>query len=632
MKDYYQIIDELGLEIYPHQENFLTNPKYDTSEKIVGCFMGTDAGKTTTAFIKLAMYYSISKNKSNTSIIFAAARKDTRDNIGDTFNSFKNYFTFKTVETTTELKQAIKDKVQVIIVLPQCANALKPTDLPKIKGWMIYDEAHEWYLKPVVQKLIKTLKPKYQMVMTGTPFNFNNKRGYENYYVSIEELQKMGKSGDADIITVASAYNFRNEDYLKTNDLRTNVKIDSKYTVKTLELVIKQMLKSLKCRFSSNATLPQLISVINKIENTVIYARSREMGNQLYNTMDTLGLNVAYSDSKVDPNSEIIQDFKDRKYQFIIVVDRIKQGFSYNELFNIVDMSLTTKPSVILQMYGRLLRKSKLQPKKTKRYFKVAPKNEIGYIEHLMLGVMNLCTKEFYSKFNNNKGHLPIPRITKRQLRNRTYNRSNVARKTNTPRIDVLQSFSDLGINLNLQNFKSIKHNENKYFEITRVLKLVDIQATLLGKIGRWTLETINIVAKGHSKLKTFSKTQAYGSLKTNFPNEFDDVTAHMERSNLWDEESIDRIIKQINPKKPSDLYNHPDKNTRGAYHKIRKLGLVKKYFPNKWVKSLYAQNPNEVKKEAKKYKSRTEFSKKNDTAYKWARKYKLLDELFPKK
>ena len=62
-------------------------------------------------------------------------------------------------------------------------------------------------------------------------------------------------------------------------------------------------------------------------------------------------------------------------------------------------------------MFGRLLRKSKLQPNKVKRYFKVAPKNEIGYIEHVMWGMLQLLTKKYYSVYNNNPSDLPLPVI-----------------------------------------------------------------------------------------------------------------------------------------------------------------------------------------------------------------------------
>jgi superfamily II DNA or RNA helicase len=601
MKNYYQIIKERGLEEYSYQKNFLTNPKYDTDKKTVGLFMGTDAGKTTVASIKLAIFYSNPKNNNKLSVVFAAARKDTRTNIQDTFKDYKKYFNSQTIESVKELEQHINNKTtQVLVVLPQVVDALrkrKTTKLPKIDGWMIYDEAHEYYLKPMVQKIIKIMSPRYKMVMTGTPFIFNSKKDYESYYVSVEELQNLGKSGDADVITVASAYNFRKEDYLSTDDLRTNVKINENHTSKTLELVFKQMLTSLKCKFNSNFKLYQLTGYFNEINPTIIYARNREMGNQIIKVCNSLKLNAAYSDSVNDPDSKIISDFKEGKYKFLIVVDRIKQGFSYNELFNIVDMSLTTKPSVIMQMYGRLLRKSKLQPNKIKRYFKVVPKNEVGYVESLMLGVLNLCTTEFYSKFNNVKSTLPIPRIKgKKGIINPPRKNSN----NQTININILQSFSDIGMNLNLQNFKSIKHNENKYFQITRIFKLKDIKWILLDhkRRGAYSDEEIMEESLKHTEWKTFTKTKEYQSAWGKYNGDVSKfIHPNMTKAMSWDRESIDIAFKLAgSPKESKDLHKHKDKTIRGAYHGMRSLGIVKEYFPDPTLEEITDFALNECK------------------------------------
>ena len=601
MKDYYQIIKERGLEEYSYQKNFLTNPKYDTDKKTVGLFMGTDAGKTTVAAIKLAIFYSNLENNNKLSVVFAAARKDTRKNIQDTFKDYKKYFNSQTIESVKELEQHINNKTsQVLVVLPQVVDALrkrKTTKLPKIDGWMIYDEAHEYYLKPMVQKIIKIMSPRYKMVMTGTPFIFNSKKNYENYYVSVEELQNLGKSGDADVITVASAYNFRKEDYLSTDELRTNTKIKQNHTTETLELVFKQMLIGLKCKFNSNSELFQLTGYFNKINPTIIYARNREMGNQIIKVCNSLKLNAAYSDSVNDPDSKIISDFKEGKYQFLIVVDRIKQGFSYNELFNIVDMSLTTKPSVIMQMYGRLLRKSKLQPNKIKRYFKVVPKNEVGYVESLMLGVLNLCTTEFYSKFNNVKSTLPIPRIKKIKGKKGIINPPRKNSNNQTININILQSFSNIGMNLNLQNFKSIKHNENKYFQITRIFKLKDIKWILLDhkRRGAYSDEEIMEESLKHTEWKTFTKTNEYQSAWGKYNGDVSKfIHPNMEKFMSWDRESIDIAFKLAgSPKEAKDLYKHKDKTIRGAYHGMRSLGIVKEYFPDPTLEEItdYALN-----------------------------------------
>ena len=162
--------------------------------------MGTDSQKLSDDLNQRILPLTLPKNNNKLSVVFAAARKDTRTNIQDTFKDYKKYFNSQTIKSVKELEQHINNKTtQVLVVLPQVVDALrkrKTTKLPKIDGWMIYDEAHEYYLKPMVQKIIKIMSPRYKMVMTGTPFIFNSKKDYENYYVSVEELQNLGKSGD----------------------------------------------------------------------------------------------------------------------------------------------------------------------------------------------------------------------------------------------------------------------------------------------------------------------------------------------------------------------------------------------------------------------------------------------------
>ena len=587
MKNYYDIIKELGLTRFKEQEGFLTNSLYDTTDKIVGLFLATDGGKTTTAIIKLIQFYSVLLNAKKRSIVFPAARAEVRDNMQETlakYNNDERYFTWGVASNTSELNKLIDSDKQVIIVLPQCANYLKGKELPKIDGWMIFDEAHEWYNSPTVQRLLQVAKPRHQMLMTGSPFDFNGRDDIEGYYISVEEQQDSGKSGDATMITVSSAYNFRDEDYLDDDELRADVDIETKATIQTLEKVIKEMLTVMKCKFASNAKLVRLTGLINKIKPTAIYARNRKMGNDLYNEMKRLGLDVVYSDSEVDPKADLISDFKNGKHQFIIVVDRMKQGFSYNELCNIVDMTLTSKPSVLVQMFGRLLRKSILFPNIEKRYFKVAPKNEVGYIEHVMWGVLQLLTKTYYSVYSNNPSELPLPVIERKKRRGRP--RKNEVNKRNTtrrPKFTVLQSMTDAGISLNLSNLKSIRRNDNKYFQITRVMKMKDAKWMLKNKSrATWTVHQLKEVRDTQwVECKTqkdcyninYNAAQAAdrkGLLKEWFPASKRNTTESDWKVMFLDDKGKPKYSTRTKAKKA-----HP-----GAYDLAKDAGFIDKHYP----------------------------------------------------
>ena len=214
-----------------------------------------------------------------------------------------------------------------------------------------------------------------------------------------------------------------------------------------------------------------------------------------------------------------------------------------------------------------------------------------------MLGVLNLCTTEFYSKFNNVKSTLPIPRIKKIKGKKGIINPPRKNSNNQTININILQSFSNIGMNLNLQNFKSIKHNENKYFQITRIFKLKDIKWILLDhkRRGAYSDEEIMEESLKHTEWKTFTKTNEYQSAWGKYNGDVSKfIHPNMEKFMSWDRESIDIAFKLAgSPKEAKDLYKHKDKTIRGAYHGMRSLGIVKEYFPDPTLEEItdYALN-----------------------------------------
>jgi len=68
------------------------------------------------------------------------------------------------------------------------------------------------------------------------------------------------------------------------------------------------------------------------------------------------------------------------------------------ELFNIVDFTMTKNLNVMLQMYGRLLRKSKKSTPKV--YFKVSSKENTDFTIDLMTAMLSLTNRNWYTRFN----------------------------------------------------------------------------------------------------------------------------------------------------------------------------------------------------------------------------------------
>jgi len=77
---------------------------------------------------------------------------------------------------------------QVRVGLPQSINQLTWDKIDMI----LVDEAHNFFLADMVQKIVKKLNPTYKILMTGSPTQFNGKNEYAIHYIAAEELMQHG--------------------------------------------------------------------------------------------------------------------------------------------------------------------------------------------------------------------------------------------------------------------------------------------------------------------------------------------------------------------------------------------------------------------------------------------------------
>jgi hypothetical protein len=198
-----------------------------------------------------------------------------------------------------------------------------------------------------------------------------------------------------------------------------------------------------------------------------------------------------------------------------------------------------------MQMYGRLLRKSKGE--KEKVYYKISTKENQEFYTGLMLGVLSLTQYEHYSTYtrktintNPNVGKIKIPIIKKKQ--NKNYSK-------------VL--LSELTLPYDLELFKTIKLNEkDETFKVSWGT-LETFRQNLFGINNfRWNKPLVLKTAKKYTLLKDFIKNHvsAYGHALRN--NYLEEVVKHMTLlkplKRKYDKEFFDRqiqIIKQNNCK-----------------------------------------------------------------------------------
>lgn len=475
MANFEQIIKTRGLTELPYQRDFLTNPIYDKVSKPVVFAAGTSAGKTFTMAMWLEIFYSNFKNKNKLTLMIPASKTVLRDNTKTSLEEFNPSFTYAICKDRKELQQAIDDKIQVIIALPQTLSR-SINILPKVERFIL-DEAHQWYFKATIQSLIKKVKPNYQLLLTGSPSRFvAQKDKFICKFVPVMELYELGHVHNAKIEVVSSSYDFKQSDWLSSYGNLKSTKTNSPAKAKqALEMVIDQMITKLKSTTDSKVTrnwkgLNKVNAFFNHLSKTIIYTHSTKQANTFFKILDKkMKGSVLLSHSENDGKSELFTQFQnDSNIKILIAVDRGRLGFNMPELFNIVDFTMTQSLDMLLQMYGRLLRKSSDNKDKQKIYFKVATKNTADYFVDLMTAMLCLTTNDkptyYYSSYNGkNMGGIRIPKALISTKRVKASNPSKSVKSSGTK---PYVSLAELGIPTDLSLFKqSALHSSDGLFD-----------------------------------------------------------------------------------------------------------------------------------------------------------------------
>jgi len=613
-KIYDKIVKKRGFRELSYQKDFLTNPIYDNPKLPLVLAAGTSSGKTFMAIMKLEIFYSNPSNKNKRTLLIPASRTVLRDNVAKELKDFNPSFTYCVATNKAELLQAIKNKCNVIITLPQTLNN-NVDALPKFHNFIL-DEAHQWYFKSTIQTILNHISPKYQLLLTGTPSRFIAKGDKFLFkYVPVMELFDLKQVTNVKMEVVTSSYDFKQSDYLSAyGNLKSNVRMSDKQSDNALMVVCKEMIKKLKNPIKGlhnvNRLSKNLFSVFGELDKTIIFCHSLKQADAFYNSLESFkGLKgkVLISHSENDKDSQLFEQFRnDSDIKVLVAVDRGRLGYNMPELFNLVDFTLTQSLDMLLQMYGRLLRKSELQPKKEKIYYKVSTKDTAPYFISLMTAMFQLTDMEWYSKYNGkNMSGIRIPKVLNNNKRNQKYNNSKSKNKTFKPSV----SLDDLDIQLDLNLFnQSVLHTNNdefatigwttlgdayreffglKEFNVrTKKEILIDAkkynskfewnknsianstyarrhgwydEATAHMKIG-WSLNTItnNELKKLASKFETkadFSREYRNYEAVAKRRGIWDDITSHMKAGNIkWDIDRFDKFVKENNLKTKQDL------------------------------------------------------------------------------
>jgi hypothetical protein len=203
---------------------------------------------------------------------------------------------------------------------------------------VIVDEAHQNYFADTIQSRISVVK--HQVLLTATPSKFI-------------------ADGSFDILAVARL-DIPNEYYARLNFQIINAdnKLDKDDYNKdgvvktTTNFTIKEM------KSAVDAVFPHI-----KDGKKLFICRDIKHANVTAKYLTTLGVESFVSDSKSDADGSIADSFKSGQIQSLVVVDRMRLGYSDNNLYYTVDLSFTHNADTIHQMMSRSNRGVQLQNK-----------------------------------------------------------------------------------------------------------------------------------------------------------------------------------------------------------------------------------------------------------------------------
>jgi superfamily II DNA/RNA helicase len=631
---YQKLISKKGYDEREHQCHFLTSGEFESSILPYVLAAGTSSGKGPMAVMKLEDFYSNPKNKNKCSVFISASKTVLRDNIHAVLKKFKPSFSYSIVKDKKTLLAALDRKAQVLVFIPQTIkNKNYYKLLPKIEMFIL-DEAHEWYFaktkgnkQSVLSKILKHTQPKKQLLLTGTPSKFVAKANNFNFqFVPVMDLYDQGLVSNVKMEIVSSTYDFKANDWLGTyGNLKLNKTNSPKKAEDALYEVCKEMIDKLKNPLKdwyniNNITKNSFGKLFKYLDKTIIYTHSKVQADKFYKILNgkkELNGHVLLSHSENDKDSIEFNKFKtDENYHILIAVDRGRIGFDMPELFNIVDFTMTQNLDTLLQMYGRLLRKSDLQKKKQKIYFKVATKNTADYFVDLMTAMLCLTTHEWYCKFNGkNMGGIHIPKVLTKSIRNKNYQQSQ--KKTKSNKVKPYVSITELGIPLDLNFFRqSILHSSNGKFNTIAETTLDDVRREMfeIKKYKLWTKEEIINSAKQYKTKNEWNVNQPSTYVYARKYGWFDEAIKHMDvKKRSYTKEDVINEAKKY--KKRQEFRKH----NRAAFDWAYKLNIVDEAFKHMPKSKRYTID--EAIKEAKKYTSYKEFYSKS----RWAQR-KLYD------
>ena len=539
--------------------------------------MCPSSGKTETIIHYIDDLYK--QNKNVKVLILPHSTNVLLDNFYQRLESRNVHFTYST-DTSINCN--------VHVILPQSHSKIK--DKYDI---VIVDEAHENYFAKTVQNILKRTSPTKQILLTGTPYQFVDKKEFKIHFLALNDLDSsLLPKLRFDIIE--SDYEW-NGNYNALGEIKSSFIFKKENTDKTLDDTFKFIFDR---------------ENFKEVNKTLIVCKSINQSELVKSYLDNIDIYSEISNSKNDIKSEIVNDFKQNKIKVLIVVNRARLGYDDADLVNLIDMSGTLNPNIIYQMFARLLRGDSSQQK---YYIRLTSKNDDLLNSELSTSLALMLTDKKYIQLFNGKNFKEKEVIIKKDLFktlkiNKKYNKKDLNKRK------VLIENDDI-----INFYKKIIIDVEKNIGLYKSCAISDVLNELKG-CRKHTLESCKEIA---SKYKTRTEWQKgdYNSYHYAFKKKWTDECCinMIIKKRIHTLESCKEIASKYKTKtewakEDYNSYYYSSKNKLLDECCVSMIGNKKHTLES-------------CKEIASKYKTRVEWEKEDVLSYGYARRNKLLDE-----
>jgi hypothetical protein len=252
---------------------------------------------------------------------------------------------------------------------------------------VIVDEAHQNYFADTIQSRINVIK--HQVLLTATPSKFVADGSFD--ILAVARLDIPNEYYARLNFQIVNADNKLDKDDYNTDGV---VKSSARFTIKEMKSAV-------------DAVMPHI-----KDGKKLFICRDITQANVTAKYLTSLGIESFVSDSKSDADGSVADKFKSGQIQSLVVVDRMRLGYSDNNLYYTVDLSFTHNADTIHQMMSRSNRGTQLQSK----FYIKATNDRLNFLTRVIVSAsIALMKRENLLTYNgkNFKGvQIPVVRQT----------------------------------------------------------------------------------------------------------------------------------------------------------------------------------------------------------------------------